>query len=368
MRNEVLDELNHLALLRARDEARRLLASAASAMVETERPARLALVALLAGGHLLLEDVPGVGKTTLARIVSKVIGGYASRIQCNPDVGPTDILGEMVQSDRPGDTSLVFQEGPIFANAVVLDEINRATGRLQAALFEAMEEKYVSVAGKRHPLPKPFFVCATMNPFSGADEHARLSHGQRERFAVSTGIGYPSPKGEFALLQRFGGHDVTADLEPIVSTGDVVRLQQSAARVEVPDTVVRYIVDLVRTTREHPAAAVGASPRAALSLQRCTQALALLEDTPTVTPGQVQELFAPCIAHRLDTRKPGDGKQICEDVLQAVKRPQWDGKQRGEFDLSSIDLPATGIGQDLPTVSSIELRILEKLRRGELAE
>ncbi len=361
----MLDELNDLALLRARDEARALLKTAVGAMVETERPARLALVALLAGGHLLVEDVPGVGKTTLARIVSRAIGGHDSRIQCTPDLGPSDVLGRMVRTDRAGEPPESFEPGPIFANAVVLDEINRATTRLQSALFEAMEEKFVSLAGRRHVLPKPFFVVATMNPFGGEHEHARLSHGQRDRFAISTGIGYPSVRGERELLRRFGRYDIAAQVDPIVATGDVVRLQQTVDRVEVPDPVLDYLVDLVRATRQHPEVLVGASPRAALSLQRCAQALALLEDTRTVTPEQVTELVAPCLAHRLEVRGTFSPTLVCDEVIASVRAPSWSGPQRGDLDLGRVDLPTLGQAGDAPSVSSLELRVLERLRRGE---
>ena len=199
----VIDELNTLALMRARDQGRALLAVVRRAMVEVETPARHALVCLIADGHLLIEDVPGVGKTTLARIIARAIGGHDSRIQCTADITPPDIIGIEIRSDNPALRPHVFDPGPLFANAVVLDEINRATPKLQAALFEAMEERFVTVAKRRHPLPKPFFVVGTMNPHNAEEETFKLAHGQRDRFAICTGIGYPSEQGEFDLLDRF---------------------------------------------------------------------------------------------------------------------------------------------------------------------
>ena len=192
----MIDELNTLALMRARDQGRALLATVRRAMIEVERPARHALVCLLADGHLLIEDVPGVGKTTLARIIARAIGGHDARIQCTADLVPSDIIGIEIRSDNPALRPHVFDPGPLFANAVVLDEVNRATPKLQAALFEAMEERFVSVAKKRHPLPRPFFVVATMNPYNPEEETFRLAHGQRDRFAIATAIGYPSERGE----------------------------------------------------------------------------------------------------------------------------------------------------------------------------
>jgi len=156
-----VDELSHLALMRARDQGRALLATVRRAMIDVERPARLALVCLLADGHLLLEDVPGVGKTTLARIIARAIGGHDSRIQCTADLVPSDILGVLIRSDNPSLRPHVFDPGPIFANAVVLDEVNRATPRLQAALFEAMAERFATVGKERHPLPRPHLVRAS---------------------------------------------------------------------------------------------------------------------------------------------------------------------------------------------------------------
>jgi MoxR-like ATPase len=357
----VIDELNTLALMRARDQGRALLATVRKAMVEVERPARLALVCLLADGHLLIEDNPGVGKTTLARIISRAIGGHDSRIQCTADVVPQDIIGVEIRSDNPALRPHVFDPGPIFANAVVLDEINRATPRLQAALFEAMEERFVTVAKKRHPLPKPFFVVATMNPHNAEEETFRLAHGQRDRFAICTGIGYPSEQGEFDLLDRFAAYDALADIDPIVAPGDVVKVQRSVALVAVSDSVREYVVAVVRATREHHEIIVGASPRAALSLQRCCQALALLEDCNEVEPRHVQELFAPCLAHRMQFKGGAYAAAVCTDILGRLRAPAWAEPERDPLaDVVETTVVPAPIADDLPGVSNLQRRFEQR--------
>lgn len=316
-----MDELSSLALLRAREHGRALLACVRGAMVEVDQPGRLALVALLADGHLLIEDVPGVGKTTLARIIARAIGGHDARVQCTADLTPGDVMGRRVLSDNPALRPDTFDPGPIFANAVVMDEINRATPRLQAAMFEAMEERFVTVGKTRHPLPRPFFVVATMNPYEGEGEMYRLPHGQRDRFAVCTTVGYPSEGGEIDLLDRFAGFDVVADIDPIVAPGDVVRVQRGTALIEMPPLVREYLVRLVRRTRVHADLALGASPRAALSLQRCCQALALVDDEPTVTVDHVRELFGPCLAHRIVGRADADVHAALDRIVASTPAP-----------------------------------------------
>ena len=352
----MIDELNTLALMRARDQGRALLATVRRAMVEVERPARLALVCLLADGHLLIEDNPGVGKTTLARIIARAIGGHDSRIQCTADITPPDVIGVEIRSDNPALRPHVFDAGPLFANAVVLDEIIRATPKLQAALFEAMEERVVTVAKRRHPLPKPFFVVGTMNPHNEEEETYRLAHGQRDRFAMCTAIGYPSEQGEIELLDRFAGYDALADIDPIVAPGDVVKVQRSVSLVGVSDVVREYMVSLVRATRVHHELIVGASPRAALSLQRCCQALALLEDSGEVEPGHVQELFKPCLAHRMQFKPGADPNAVCDHILAKTPAPAWASTTTPRPEIELVGDDPTPIADDLPGVSSLQRR------------
>src|SRR4051812_31873324 len=186
--------------MRARDQGRALLATVRRAMIEVERPARHALVCLLADGHLLIEDVPGVGKTTLARVVARAIGGHDARIQCTGDLAAEDVVGRLIPADGYHEES--FEHGPIFANAVVFDEFNRATPRLQSALLAAMEERVVTAGKQRHALPRPFFAVGTMNPHDNSGTY-ELGYAQRDRFAIRTGIGYASARGETELIERF---------------------------------------------------------------------------------------------------------------------------------------------------------------------
>jgi MoxR-like ATPase len=341
----MIDELTTLAVLRARDQGQALLATVRSAMVEVDRPGRLALIALLADGHLLIEDVPGVGKTTLARIIARAIGGHDARVQCTADLGPADVMGRVIPSDNPTLRPDVFDPGPIFANAVVMDEINRATPKLQSALFEAMEERFVTVAKTRHALPRPFFVVATMNPYEGEAEMYRLPHGQRDRFALCTGLGYPSEAGEMELLDRFGGFDVLAEIDPIVAPGDVVKVQRAVALIEVPAAVREYAVRLVRATREEPRFRLGASPRATLSLQRCCQALALIDNAEAVTTAHVRELAEPCLAHRIQGRADVDVPAVLAEIVARTPVP--------------IDAPATAVA--VPSAASLGYDLVAEL-------
>jgi MoxR-like ATPase len=220
-----------------------------------------------------------------------------------------------------------------------------------------MEERVVSVGKRRHQLPKPFFVVATMNPFDVEEEMFRLPHGQRDRFAICTGLGYPTEHGEEALLGRFGAYDALADIDPIVAPGDVVKVQRSVSLVAVPDEVRAYMVRLVRATRERPEIGIGASPRAALSLQRCCQALALIEAAVEVSPDHVRELFVPCLMHRMQFRRDVEPHAVCDAILAEVPGPAWNRPTLRAIDLLDDDGPApTPIRDDLPGVSSLQRR------------
>jgi MoxR-like ATPase len=342
-----VDELQTLALIRARDQARALLTTLGDAMVEIDRPARLALCCLLAEGHLLIEDVPGVGKTTLARIMARAIGGHDARIQCTADLTAAKVIGELKEHQGTALREPEFERGPIFANAVVFDELNRATPQLQSALLEAMEEKIVTVGKGRYPLPRPFFVVATMNPHDNEGTY-ELPHPQRDRFAMRTDLGYASEAGEVALLDRFAAFDVTADIDPIVAPGDIVKLQRAVSLIEAPLQVREYLVRLLRATRDHDQVLVGASPRAILSMFRCCQAMALVDNCTTVRAAHVRDLFVPCISHRLRFRPGADEAAVVQEVLEWVSAPAEPERGErmadagpvlggGQFDLRELD-------------------------------
>ena len=312
--------LEERVLIDARDVAHALWEEIRNAMVEIDRPASLALCCLLAAGHLLVEDVPGVGKTTLAKVIARAIGGHDSRIQCTEDLSSSAVIGQEIESDNPSLRPDEFIPGPLFANAVVLDEFNRATPRMQSGLLEAMEEHAVTVGKRRHALPRPFFCIGTMNPHDNSGTF-EMAHASCDRFAMRTGIGYPSENGERDLLVRFGMGERREESDPIVAPGDVVQLQKVIAQLPAGEPVRAYLVRLLRSTREHPDVLVGASPRALLSMYRCAQAAALLDNAAEVAVKHVRSLFEPCIAHRIRVRAEASARAVCEEILERTPVP-----------------------------------------------
>jgi len=277
---------------------------------------RLVTVALLADGHVLLDDVPGVAKTLLVRTVSAALGLSFSRIQCTADLLPADVTGAMIFDQRR--SAFAFRPGPLFANIVLADEINRATPRTQSAFLEAMEERGVTVDGTTHPLPRPFMVLATQNPVELKGTFP-LPEAQLDRFLLRLRMGYPSLDDETLMLARFRRGDPLAEVRA-VATADTLPAARAAVRaVHVADDLARYIVALTRATRETPLLKLGASPRASLSLQRAAQAAAALAGRDFVTPNDVQDLIAPVLAHRLMLARDAviDGRDP-DDVLREV--------------------------------------------------
>jgi MoxR-like ATPase len=257
---------------------------------------RLLLVALLCEGHVLIEDVPGIGKTTLAKALAQSLGCTFRRIQFTPDLMPADITGVHYYDPRSGEFR--FREGPIAANVVLADELNRATPRTQSALLEAMEERQLTVEGVTTVLPRPFLVVATQNPIE-LEGTFPLPEAQLDRFFLRLRIGYPDEAAEDEMVQRHGGSSPLAELEPVVSADEILAFSASLSRLYVDPAVRRYAVRLVRATREEPALELGASPRASLALVRAARAHAALAGRDYVLPDDVKAMAPHVLAHRL---------------------------------------------------------------------
>jgi MoxR-like ATPase len=274
---------------------RNLREEVAHAVVGAEQPMRLMTVALLAEGHALLEDVPGVGKTLVARAFARALGLGFGRVQGTPDLLPSDVTGSSVLS---GD-SFRFIPGPIFTNVLLVDEINRATPRTQSALLEAMQERQVSVDGETRPIPTPFLVLATQNPIELEGTFA-LPEAQLDRFLVRIVIGYPAEADERAIARRYRGvHEPLESVQAVLEPAALPELRDAVRNVTVSDEVEAYVVRVVRATRAHADLQLGASPRASVALYRASQALAFLAGRDFVLPDDVTALAAPVLTHRL---------------------------------------------------------------------
>ena len=281
------------------------------------------LAAILAKGHILLEDIPGVGKTTMALAFSKVLGLECSRVQFTPDVLPSDVTGYSVLQQGTG--KMIYQPGAVLCNLFMADELNRATSRTQAALLEAMEEGQVTVDGVTHAIPKPFVVMATQNP-TGAAGTQMLPDSQMDRFAVRLSMGYPSHKDEIAMvLNRQEGNPLDK-LTPVMTRGQLVEVQNQVSATYISEAVVGYIVSLIAATRHHEDLLRGASPRATLSVTAMAKAIARLRGRDYVIPGDVREVFVNTVAHRLQLSPAAEARDltqeaVAEKILAAVKAP-----------------------------------------------
>jgi len=319
-----------------RETARRMIENIESVVVGKHDEVVLVLSALISGGHVLLEDVPGTAKTMLARSLAQTIeGGDFARLQCTPDLQPTDVTGLSIYNQRTREFE--FRPGPVFANVVLVDEVNRAMPRTQSALLEAMAERQVTVDGLTRRLPDPFFVIATENPIEQEGTFP-LPEAQLDRFALRAALGYPDEAEEVSIvLAQRHGHPIE-QLRATVSTQDVQRLQRAAEDVYVDDLVLRWTVELVRATREVEGVALGASVRGSLTLERTARAWALLQGRDHVVPDDIEKLFLPVLGHRLvlttaylaETRGMGREAALAQIRDRALElspppAPGWDG-------------------------------------------
>ncbi|NES00100.1 MAG: MoxR family ATPase [Symploca sp. SIO1B1] len=279
---------------------------------------RLVLVALLAGGHALLEDVPGVGKTLIAKSLARSIDGKFQRIQCTPDLLPTDITGTNIWN--PQSREFEFLAGPVFANILLADEINRATPRTQSALLEVMEEQQVTVDGVSRKVAQPFFVIATQNPVEYQGTF-RLPEAQMDRFILSLSLGYPTHSEELQMLQRHQEGMALSDLSQCISIEELLELRRLCSQVKVETSLQQYIIDLIRASRNHEQVTLGVSPRGTIALQRTAQALAFLEGRDYVIPDDIKFLAPHVLAHRLMTTGGRQAKPIVEQLLHSVTIP-----------------------------------------------
>jgi len=263
---------------------------------------KLCVLGLLARGHVLIEDIPGIGKTTLAQALARSIDCSFNRIQFTSDMLPSDILGVSVLNARTSDFE--FREGPIFANVVLADEVNRTPPKTQSALLEAMSEFHISVEGKPRQLPKPFLVLATQNPIEYEGTYT-LPEAQLDRFLLRVEIGYPGEEDELRIMRRHDTVGALNAMRPVLSARDVVELQAQSVRVHVDDAVARYIRAIIQATREHPAVRLGGSPRGALALYESCQAYAMVHGRDYVTPGDVKLLSVPVLSHRILVKAQG---------------------------------------------------------------
>jgi MoxR-like ATPase len=256
----------------------------------------LVLVGVLGGGHVLIEDVPGVGKTTLAKTLARTFRATFTRVQFTPDLLPSDILGAQVLHPRDGTFS--FHRGPVFTHVLLADEINRASPRTQSALLEAMSEAQATIDGTSHPLPAPFFVIATQNPVDYQGTYP-LPEAQLDRFLLRIGVGYPAPADELAILYARKTEDPLARVEPVADASDILRVQAEVRDIEVKEPVAKYLLQIVAQTRDHRSLDLGISPRGALAFFRAAQARALLQGRTYASPDDIQALARPVLAHRL---------------------------------------------------------------------
>jgi MoxR-like ATPase len=326
MRN--LETINgeQVAAARAVEQIERLQRAVETVIKGKPEAIRLAIVTLIAGGHLLVEDVPGVGKTTLAHALARALHCSFQRIQFTSDLLPSDVIGLSVYNQH---TSVFeWKPGPVFANVVLADEINRTTPKTQSALLEAMAERHVTVEGVTHSLPTPFIVLATQNPIEHHGTYP-LPESQLDRFMLRLRIGYPQPSDEELILRDREYSDPLNELEPVMSSHEVIELQQAVSAVSVDDSLVQYLMRIVAATRDSEMLDLGVSPRATLALFRASQALALGEERTYCIPDDIKRLVVPVFAHRIvvssrfssSLRRSEEAEAVLNEILKTVSVP-----------------------------------------------
>ena len=314
----------------------RLLQQIETVIIGKRDVVEMTAIGFLCGGHLLIEDIPGVGKTMLARSLARSVDLVFKRIQFTPDLLPSDITGVSIYNQADG--SFEFRHGPVFANVVLADEINRATPKSQAALLEAMEEFQVTVDGVPHPLPKPFFVIATENPIEYEGTYS-LPEAQLDRFLMRLRIGYPSPADEVTILDRQMLHHPIENVDPVVSAAEIGELQRLVREVHVEQSLKTYMVALSNASRSHEAVELGASPRGSIALLRCSQGVAAINGRGYVVPDDVKRVAEAALAHRLilkpQRRLQGiSAEHVVEELLKTVPVPVVQGAYQQHADTS----------------------------------
>ncbi|MBI5707652.1 MAG: MoxR family ATPase [Armatimonadetes bacterium] len=308
---------------RVAEVANRLIKEVEKVIVGKKEAVTHAVLALLCNGHALIEDIPGVGKTTLSKALAKSMNGIFSRVQFTPDLLPADVTGSSIFNQKTGDFE--FRQGPVFGNVVLVDEINRATPKTQSALLEAMEERQVTADGITHKLPIPFFVIATQNNIEMTGTYP-LPEAQLDRFFARISLGYPERDAEIAILEHQQTVHPLESVRPVVTMDDLMEMQRAVTQVFVRDRIREYVVDLVRATRENNQLLIGASPRGALHLVRAAQAHAVLNGFDFVRPEDVKAVAAIVLSHRILPRaelraRGSTAEQVIHRLLETVPAP-----------------------------------------------
>jgi len=318
---------NRIDLSQLSEKMSKLRAEASKALIGQQELLDLILTSIFAGGHVLIEGVPGIAKTLAAKLISKLVAADFKRIQFTPDLMPSDVLGTSVFN--PKTTSFEYKKGPIFSNLVLIDEINRAPAKTQASLFEVMEEKQISNDGETHPLESLFMVLATQNPIEQEGTY-RLPEAQLDRFIFKIIVDYPETEEERQILQMTNqntNHHKLDFIDSVISKEEIVSLRENLESILMKDTLINYVVDLIGQTRDHHSLYLGASPRASIDLMKASKAFAAIQGRDFVSPEDIKRLFRPVVEHRIILSPEAELqgvtiKEVTEQILQQVEVPK----------------------------------------------